>query len=108
MEKSFTPGKWKQSHREIPGDPDGTYSTQIYTEDGETIADLAWYPRPPIKEVIGGKNVIVIETYRDANAKLIAAAPEMLDALVNLENDNNQIPDAIWEKVQTAINNALL
>ena len=41
------------------------------------------------------------------NAKLIASAPEMLEALINLENDNNSIPKPIWDKVQNAIKKAL-
>lgn len=38
-----------------------------------------------------------------ANAQLIAAAPDMLAALENLENDNGSIPDHAWALVQAAI-----
>jgi len=41
-----------------------------------------------------------------ANAKLIAAAPDMLEALMNLENDNNSIPDHVWNMVKYAIKKA--
>jgi hypothetical protein len=39
----------------------------------------------------------------EANGKLIAAAPDLLEALQNLENDNGQIPDHAWKLVQDAI-----
>jgi hypothetical protein len=81
MENKHTPGPWFQSHREIPNDIDGMYATQVYTEDGKTIATLAWYEMPQRKEVVDGKPVLVTGTYREANAKLIAAAPELLEAL---------------------------
>lgn len=42
-----------------------------------------------------------------ANAKLIAAAPQMLEALQNLENDANQMPDTAWQLVKDAINSAV-
>ena len=38
-----------------------------------------------------------------ANAYLIAAAPELLEALENLENDDNSIPSHAWDMVQSAI-----
>ena len=38
-----------------------------------------------------------------ANAQLIAAAPDLLAALENLENDAGQIPDAAWKMVKDAI-----
>lgn len=76
LEFKGTPGKWIQSHRMIPNDEEGMYSTQIYTEDGETIATLSWYPNYEIKGQI--------TTYRDENAKLIAASPDLLEALKDL------------------------
>lgn len=38
-----------------------------------------------------------------ANAQLIAAAPDLLEALKNIENDDNSIPPAIWLLVKNAI-----
>lgn len=38
-----------------------------------------------------------------ANANLIAAAPDLLMALENLENDAGQIPDHAWKIVKSAI-----
>jgi len=39
-----TKGKWYQSHRQIPNDINGMWSTQVYDKNGETIASVAWYP----------------------------------------------------------------
>lgn len=86
MEQKFTPGKWYQSHREIPNDEDGMYATQVYTEDGETICTLSWYPMPPKQVVIDGKPKIQTGTYREGNAILIANAPEMLKCLEMIYN----------------------
>ena len=41
-----------------------------------------------------------------ANAKLMAAAPEMLEALQSIENDNVHMPPAIWQLIQYAIKKA--
>lgn len=43
----------------------------------------------------------------EANAKLIAAAPDMLEALMNLENDDNSIPKPLWDMVKKAIKKAI-
>lgn len=43
---------------------------------------------------------------QDANMKLISAAPDMLEALENIENDDGSIPDTIWKMVKDAINKA--
>ena len=39
----------------------------------------------------------------NANARLIAAAPDLLHALQNIENDNGQIPDHAWKVIQDAL-----
>ena len=44
--------------------------------------------------------------HREADACLISAAPEMYEALRNLENDNGAIPDHAWKMVKNAINKA--
>jgi len=43
----------------------------------------------------------------EANANLIAAAPKMLEALQNIENDDNSIPKHAWDMIQNAIDCAL-
>jgi len=87
QEQKFTPGKWYQSHRQIPNDADGMYSTQVYTEDGETIATLDWYPMPQIEEIVDGKKRYVTGTYRDGYARLISAAPELLKVCQSIVQD---------------------
>lgn len=43
----------------------------------------------------------------EANAKLIAEAFEMLQLLQDLENDNNSIPEHIWNKRNKLLNKIL-
>ena len=38
-----------------------------------------------------------------ANAELFAAAPLMLEALENIENDDQHMPSTAWELIQAAI-----
>lgn len=49
-----------------------------------------------------------ISVNAEANAKLAAAAPDMLEALQNIENDGNSIPEHAWELIQDAIKKATL
>ena len=42
----------------------------------------------------------------EANAKLIAAAPDMLDMLETIENDSNQVPEWLWNRIQAVIKKA--
>lgn len=41
-----------------------------------------------------------------ANARLIAAAPELLEVLQTIENDGKQVPAWLWDNIQTAVFNA--
>lgn len=43
----------------------------------------------------------------EANAKLIAAAPDLLEALLNIENDAGTIPESIWKMRNDAIKKAI-
>lgn len=89
---SHTPGPWHQSHRHCGC---GMYNTQVYTADGETIATLHWYPKP--KDENGS-----IGTYREANARLIAAAPDLLEALEEIVTISDRDHDA-WERARAAV-----
>ena len=41
------------------------------------------------------------------NAQLISAAPDLFEALISIENDDNRIPSTIWEMRNKALNKAL-
>jgi len=105
-EKDFTQGKWYQSHRPIPNDEDGMYATQIYTEDGETIATLSWYPKSKEKVIIDGKPMVSTGTYRDGNARLIVEAPEMyslLSGIIGNKAAMEYISDGWQERVKSLL-----
>jgi hypothetical protein len=80
---THTPGPWAQSHRK---GPDDMYRTQVYDAAGETIANIAWYPVHTSQTTTS--------TNREANARLIAAAPELLDALRELFADYKRLADS--------------
>lgn len=44
----------------------------------------------------------------DYDLALILAAPDILHALQNIENDNGQIPDHAWKVIQDAIAKATI
>jgi hypothetical protein len=83
-ETKFTPGPWHQSHRECH---DEGYRTQVYpaNDPDNTIATLHWHS---VKITSG------FTTDREANAHLIAAAPELYEALeLALDLDENELVD---------------
>lgn len=75
MNAQHTPGPWHYSHRE---GADGMYRTEVFSEQHGGIATCDWTP----KHYGNG----VTATYREANARLIAAAPDLLDALIELNS----------------------
>lgn len=68
-----TPAPWFQEHRKKAN---GMYATEVFDKEGETIATLAWHSKK-----LGN----ITKTDREANARLIAAAPEMLEALKSIQ-----------------------
>lgn len=46
------------------------------------------------------------EDEAEANARLFVAAPDLYEALANLENDAGQIPEHAWKMVQAALKKA--
>jgi len=61
---------------------------------------------PENEKYYGGP--LVCESIRSAKAaKLIAAAPELLIACMNLENDDEKIPKHAWDLIQSAIKKAI-
>lgn len=50
-----------------------------------------------------GGSLVCESIWRKKDAALISAAPDMLEALQEIENDDNRIPPTIWKMVQDAI-----
>ena len=91
---SFTPGPWKA---------DGYHVRQSGLHGTRMIADICYtgpHHTPPEEYP---KSCQIAD---EANARLIAAAPEMLEALQNLTNDDGGIPAHVWGLCQAAISKA--
>lgn len=91
-----TKGNWKQGKHFSYIVSNVRPPRKTYTEDNYKSE----------KEYYGG--YLVCESIaRKEDADLLSAAPKMLEALQNLENDANQIPEHAWKMVQDAISCAL-
>ena len=81
--------KWRQVRM--------TGSIEIINEENKIVADIEINPR-------------YFRTFdqptAEAHAELICAAPDMFEALINLENDNGAIPAHAWNMAQAAIKKA--
>lgn len=83
---SRTPGTWKVRHNYHY---DAKFST-VYT--GKMSRTFA---------VSGGD--FVATRIKPDDARLISAAPDLLEALENIENDDGSIPSTIWDMRNAAI-----
>ena len=80
-EVKFTKGPWFIDH-------DLCIMTSSDIEDESMICDLM-----PVE----------LNDNEIANAHLIAMAPEMYEMLNSIENDANQIPPFLWDKIQAVL-----
>lgn len=67
--QGHTPGPWSHDYRK---NRHGGYSQEVFDQSGELIATAAWHP---VK-----LDDVTTTTNREANARLIAAAPDLLSA----------------------------
>ena len=99
-ETKFTKGEW------IVYVESDDFGRQNYDE---IVIGMASYNDDPYGHYCMHKVVIEDEETSEeaiANAHLIAAAPEMYDMLHSIENDVNQIPPFLWDKIQDVLKKA--
>ncbi|AUR91928.1 hypothetical protein NVP1167O_32 [Vibrio phage 1.167.O._10N.261.51.F2] len=89
MEK-FTKGVWEASCVKI--NEKEVRNGWGVSVDGATIAS-----------VYTGATFCVIHEQQKANANLIASAPEMYDLLNSIENDSEQVPEWLFERIQLVL-----
>lgn len=56
--------------------------------------------------IVSENNEPIALVARREHSALIAAAPELLEAAQNIENDDGHIPPAIWQMLKAAISKA--
>ncbi|HFF6210396.1 hypothetical protein ACSMEB_08310 [Stenotrophomonas maltophilia] len=103
MSSKHTPGPW--AVHDHPTDPN-QFGHHVTTVDGLTICSVTY--QLPVQTAKGAK-----EATRVANARLIAAAPELLAALVKAERLFREIgfiaaadsarPESLWNEINNAI-----
>ena len=63
------------------------------------------------REITKGRKKICVMSFernftnpeRNSNAHLIAAAPDLLEALETIENDDGKIPGWLWDRITKAV-----
>lgn len=86
-----TKGKWKIL-------PTSEYPKWVDVTSKKGVISRTFY---------GDIKTVVYKEEAEANAKLIAAASDLLKALQNIENDDKSIPKKIWDMRNKAIKKAL-
>lgn len=82
--------------------------------EGYAIEGPAYPGDPKRPTIMGGEDrewcVAIVQTDHEkpyeANAHLIAAAPELYEMLSSIENDNGSIPQGFWNEMQRVLRKA--
>jgi hypothetical protein len=93
-----TKGKWfiQDSPYLNEKDNENHGSFNIRNEEKKMVSQLTAYSFYGIKSI----------EEANYNALLVSKAPEMLELLMTIENDSNQVPKWLWDKIQTLIKEA--
>ncbi len=90
-----TPGPWEYRSRELD-------DWGVVRADGFVICQAR--DKKGMSDVAQSKHRADGTDPFEANARLISAAPDMYEALANLENDDGRcMPASAWELVQNAL-----
>lgn len=80
------------------------------TQFGTRHSPEPWIANMKTRKIISGAGLPVAQLSpifprrtTEADARLICAAPAMLEALENIENDAGQMPASAWALIQNAI-----
>lgn len=91
---TYTKGPWTLTQEHTPDDPYGHYYYRLYAGNG----------------YVGGKDenegFELSAIIHPTNAHLIAAAPEMYEALKAVIDEDCEVYRETWMKIKTAINKA--
>jgi len=82
-ETKFTKGEWSIAEGR-------TYCAVKQVSTGIVVADM---------RTVNGN-------YKASDAHLIKTAPEMYDLLMTIENDSDQVPAWLWNKIQLTLKKA--
>lgn len=98
IDEQHTPGpwKWESGWEELPDTP--KYADLSLTGEKGVVIDMRIDHYEFLIDAEIEKGCIL-----PADRCLIAAAPDMLEALQNIENDDNSMNKTAWELIQAAI-----
>lgn len=92
----FTPGPWVKDYAGTIGH----IKSVAERLDGKTPT-VSKYPHAS-NDLL--ETLCLSDEEVEANARLIAAAPEMYDLLATIENGGQQVPTWLWNRIQSCLN----